>query len=381
MIGVANGHQRGLWLSLAQYLGLLAGVIAGASLAPVISDALGIQGGTVRPLGAALVLVVFGSIGSSLGYWIGRPLRSGLLRAHNHPRELESLAGALFSGLAVLSVAWFLGLSFDRTPIQQVAGLIQRSVVLRRVDQVFPRPPSFLTGVERVIASVPFPQTFAGLEPQLPGALPIPANVNTPGVQAAQRSTFRVESRGCGGLVTGSAFPYAPNYLVTNAHVVSGTARTSITSEATGTIQVRVVLFDAQRDVAVLYAPGLAAQPLQMAAAGRSTEGAVIGYPGGGAEDVEPAVIDGSVRAQGRDIYNQNLVERQIWVVEATVRPGNSGGPLVDLRGRAVGLIFAASSSEPHRAYALTADEIGGDLQQAAGSTTAINLSQYPCAV
>lgn len=383
LIGLGNGHQRGIWLSLAQYAGLVAGVVAGSALAPTIGDALGIQNQAVRPLAAVLVLVLFGSLGSTLGFWLGQALRAGILNRHPHPTELEAILGAAFSALAVLSVGWFLGLSLDRAPVPNVANLVQRSVILRRLDAIFPRPPAFLAGVERVIASVPFPQTFAGLGPELPGALEVPSSVDTAGVRGAERVTFKVEGQGCGGTVTGSAFPYAPGYLVTNAHVVSGTrpGATRIIDAGGHAYSARVVLFDGAKDVAVLYSPGLSLPPLPLGPARRGTAAAVIGYPGGGPEDVQPAVVDGSVKAQGRDIWNQNLVDRQIWVIQSEVRPGNSGGPLVDLTGKVIGVVFAASSNDPQQAYALTADEVTPDLQQGQGLTAGVNTQQYACAV
>lgn len=358
-------------------------MVAGAALAPAIGDALGIQNQSVRPLAAVLVLVLFGSLGSTLGFWLGQSLRAGILSRHQHPTELEAILGAAFSAAAVLSVAWFLGLSLDRAPVAGVADLVQRSAILRRLDAALPRPPAFLVGVEHVIAAVPFPQTFAGLEPELPGALQVPASADTPGVRTAERVTFKVEGQGCGGTVTGSAFPYAPGYLATNAHVVSGTrpGATRIVDANGHAYGARVVLFDGAKDIAVLYAPGLAVQPLQLGPARRGDAAAVIGYPGGGPEDVEPAVVDGSVKAQGRDIWNQNLVDRQIWVIQSNVRPGNSGGPLVDLGGKVIGVVFAASSNDPQQAYALTADEVSADLQQGQGMTAGVNTQQFACAV
>jgi S1-C subfamily serine protease len=107
----------------------------------------------------------------------------------------------------------------------------------------------------------------------------------------------------------------------------------------------------------------------------------VIGYPGGGPESVQPAVIDGAVNAQGRDIYNQSLVTREIWVIQSVVRPGNSGGPLLDKdTGKVVGVVFATSASDPNQAYALTYNEVSSDVQAGEGKHSAIDTSQYPCA-
>jgi S1-C subfamily serine protease len=380
LIGVANGYRRGFWLSFFQYLGMVVGVIVGAAVAPALLTALGVSGGTLRQVAAAAIVLVGGSAGSTLGYWISDPLRSAVLRRGvAHPPEM--LAGALFSAVAVLSVSWFLGLTFSRGPSPDLARLVQRSAILRQLDVIFPRPPGFLAGVQQVLAGVPFPQTFAGLAPPTEQPLQPPPAADTPQVRSAAASVFRVESRGCGGVVSGSAYPVAPGYLVTNAHVVSGTVGTTLSQGSSRRFGATVVLFDPQRDVAILFAPGITAQPLAAGQGGRGTQGAVIGYPGGGEETISPAVIDSMTDARGRDIYSSSLVDRQIWILESTVRPGNSGGPLVDLQGHVLGLVFAASSSNPSQAYALTNTEVDSDVRQGISHPQRVDTSGLQCAV
>jgi S1-C subfamily serine protease len=382
LVGVANGYRRGFWLSLFQYAGLVAGVVAGSALAQTVLDALHLTSGGVRPLAAVLVLVISGSLGSTLGFWVGEPVRRAFV-GRGLARPPEKLAGGLVSLFTVLSVAWFLGLTFSQGPSVDLGRLIQRSTVLRSMDVLFPRPPGFLSGVRGILAGVPFPQTFAGLEPALPQPLSPPASVNTTGVQSAAEVVYRVEGRGCGGVVSGSAYPVAKGYLITNAHVVSGTTNTVLSQDATGRSGIRatVVLFDAQKDVAILYAPQVSAPPLVATPAGRGTQGAVIGYPGGGAETIGPAVIEQGTAAEGRDIYNDTLVTRNIWILAAEVRPGNSGGPLVDLQGHVLGLVFAASSTDPQQAYALTSDEVQPDVSAGVGRTARVPTETFHCAV
>jgi hypothetical protein len=379
VVGVANGFSRGFWLSLAQYVGLLIGVVVGAAAAEPLLDYLGIGNPVARPLGAALVLVIGGSLGSSVGFAAGQPIRQRILKEQIHT-VADSAAGAVLSALAVLAMCWFLGLSFSRGPSPDLAYLLQRSTVLHALDRVAPRPPGFLARVEGILSGVSFPPVFAGLEPTLPGALPIPTSVNTPGVSHAAAVTVKVLGSGCGGMVTGSGFPIGGDLIVTNAHVVSGTSDHRVQLPDGTVLAARVIYFDPEVDIAVLKVPGYSGPALELAPAGRGTAAAVIGYPGGGAERVEPAVVDGAVEAEGRDIYNANLVTRQIYVLQAIVRPGNSGGPLVDTNGRVLGIVFATSASQADQAYALTNDAIANDLAQAQQSQTEVNTTQYSCA-
>ena len=378
VFAISSGYRRGFWLSLAQYAGLVLGVVIGATLAPIVMDALNLNGAAIRSLVAIMILIVLGTIGSSVGYWVGEPIRLRLL-AQPRGGRVDSFAGAVFSALAVLSVSWFLGLSLARIPSPPLSAAIQRSAILRALDGIAPRPPAFLARVETIIAGVNFPSAFSGLEPVGPSAQPLPSSINTPGVQAAAAETLKVQGFGCGGIVFGSGFPVGPGMVLTNAHVVAGTQGTTVRSSSGRSLSARVVLFDPERDVAILYVPRLALPPLNEASAQAGTQGAAIGYPGGGSETAEPAVVNGQVRAEGRDIYGQNLVVRSIWFTQAKVQPGNSGGPLVDLNGNVIGVIFAASTTQTGTAYALTDAEVQPDIDQARGRTDAVQIG--PCAM
>jgi len=377
VFAISSGYRRGFWLSLAQYAGLLLGVVVGAALAPVVMDALNLNG-AVRSLVAIMILIVLGTVGSSIGYWVGEPIRLRLL-AQPRGGRIDSVAGAIFSAVAVLSVSWFLGLSLARIPSPPLSAAIQRSAVLRALDGIAPRPPAFLARVETIIAGVNFPSAFSGLEPVGPSAQPLPSSVDTPGIRVAASETLKIQGYGCGGIVFGSGYPVGPGMVLTNAHVVAGTQGTTVKSTSGRSLSARVVLFDPERDVAILYVPRLALAPLNEAAAQAGTQGAAIGYPGGGAETAEPAVVNGQFQAQGRDIYGQNLVVRSIWTTRANVQPGNSGGPLVDLNGSVIGVIFAASTSQQGTAYALTDAEVQPDIDQAQGRTNAVAVG--PCAM
>ncbi|HSP10000.1 MAG TPA: MarP family serine protease [Candidatus Dormibacteraeota bacterium] len=378
VIGLANGYRRGFWLSLAQYVGLTIGVVLGALAAGRVLDYLHITNATARPLGAVLVLVIGGSLGSSIGFAAGEPIRRGILRAGIHT-STDSLGGAALSALAVMAMCWFLGLSFSRGPSPEIAQQIQKSVFLRTIDSIGMRPPVFLASVEGILAGVSFPSAFAGLEPTLQ-ALPLPLSIDTAGVNRVAESVVKVSSFGCGGLVTGSGFPVGVGYFVTNAHVVSGTSNHVIITPGGKEMKAAVVYFDPEKDVAVLYVPEYRGPGLTFGPAQRGTDAAVIGYPGGGPQKVVAAVVDGTIDAEGRDIYNENLVTRQIYVMQASVHPGNSGGPLVDLQGRVLGIVFATSAGNPNQAYALTDDEIATDIRDAQMNTSPKDTSQYACA-
>jgi S1-C subfamily serine protease len=325
-----------------------------------------------------LVLVIGGSLGSSIGFAAGEPIRRGILRTGIHT-STDSIGGAALSAVVVMAMCWFLGLSFSRGPSQEIAQQIQKSALLRSIDSIGVKPPVFLASVEGILAGVSFPSAFAGLEPTL-AALPVPTSVDTAGVNRTAESVVKVSSFGCGGLVTGSGFPVGVGYIVTNAHVVSGTSAHAIIMPGGRQMKATVVFFDPEKDVAVLSVPDYTGSGLTFGPAERGTKAAVIGYPGGGPEKVVPAVVDGTMEAEGRDIYNENLITRQIYVMQASVRPGNSGGPLVDLEGRVLGIVFATSAGDPNQAYALTDDEIAADIRSAQTNPSPKDTSQYACA-
>jgi S1-C subfamily serine protease len=143
---------------------------------------------------------------------------------------------------------------------------------------------------------------------------------------------------------------------------------------AAGQVDARVVLFDPELDVAVLYAPDLRGVPLRFAASdpGRGAVGAAIGYPGGGSLTVVPAAVTGAYPATGLDIYDKATVRRQILELRAQIDRGDSGGPFVLRDGTIGGLIFAEARTDPDVGYALSPTAVAIRIGPAMGRSDAV---------
>ncbi len=373
LLTVAAGHRRGLTQAGLGALGLLAGLALGAVLAGLVPPHLHGLTPTARSVVAIGLLLGGGLVGNSVGAALGARMRRTALRTRLG--RLDSWLGAAFGGAVTLLVVWFLGLTFSTGPVPALSQEIQGSAILRGLDAHVPRPPGIFATLQQLLSAVPFPEVFVNLVPPLPGAVPLPRGLlHRPAVAVGAARTVRVLSTGCGGVDEGSGFPVAPDLVLTNAHVVAGGSRVVVQRADGAARAATVVLFDPLRDLAVLRVPGLGLAPLRFAAAeGRGATGVVVGYPGGGPERVVPAAVRGALDAVGRDIYAQALVTREIEVLDADIRPGNSGGPFLSAQGRVLGVVFARSTVTPGLGFALSSAEVLPDVHRAAGRRGAVS--------
>jgi S1-C subfamily serine protease len=185
----------------------------------------------------------------------------------------------------------------------------------------------------------------------------------------------------CDRALTGSGFVYAPERVMTNAHVVAGVDDVFVRIGGTGRpLRAEVVTFDPDIDVAVLAVPGLTGPLLRFEAnpPERGDDAVVVGFPGGRAYTVGSARVRSVIEARGFDIYDSGRVTREIIAIRGTVRSGNSGGPLLDPQGRVLGVVFAASVDDPQTGYALSAAQVQDDARLGVVSTLPVDTG--PCA-
>jgi S1-C subfamily serine protease len=151
---------------------------------------------------------------------------------------------------------------------------------------------------------------------------------------------------------------------MTNAHVVAGTDKVQVESNG-DRLDGTVVVYDPDRDLAVIYVPGLRA-PVMPFSSGRVATGAnaiVLGFPLDGPFNAQSARVREVSRITGPDIYDSGDVTREIYTIRALVRSGNSGGPLVTPQGSVIGVIFAAAADDRNTGFAVTTSEAAGTAQ------------------
>jgi S1-C subfamily serine protease len=158
-------------------------------------------------------------------------------------------------------------------------------------------------------------------------------------LRAAREFTVRIRALGCDRLGTGSGFVLDDGLIVTNRHVVGQPREVAISTWDGRSFDARVDGIAQDADLAVIRVSGLdlPRATVRDAPAVIGERIAVIGYPGGGGATITTGRVLGFTDGP---ILGETVPAIR---VDAEVRPGNSGGPLIDAEGRVIGVIFALS--------------------------------------
>jgi S1-C subfamily serine protease len=346
--------------------GFIAGIFVAAWLSPLVGRLL--PSAPFKSLLLAALVLAFGAGVGTSAEVVAVRLEQRFKPERGIP--INVALGAVFGGFAALLSVWLIAAMLAQSPLTSLNQSLQSSRIVRSLDQHLPQAPTVLARVGRLFGVHNFPQVFTGLEPFPATPVPTPSDSTVAAVaRADQPSVVKIEGEGCGEDISGSGFVVAPGEVVTNAHVVAGISHPFILDRS-GIHLAYAVYFDPDLDLAILRA-NLSDPALSMVAGSESagTQGAVLGYPGGGSYHAGAAAIVRQMTAVGRNIYGDGLIARDVYEIQADVEPGNSGGPLVLPNGRVIGVVFAQAVSQPGIGYALVSAEVSQKVAQAGNST------------
>jgi S1-C subfamily serine protease len=350
------GYAQGLVVGALSLGGFIAGGFIGSRIGPLL-----LEDGSSSPyapvfalVGAFLIGGILASVLESVGFQLRRRMRGGLGQA-------DGIAGAALLACAGLAVAWMAGAIALQTPgAREYRRDIQRSAILSRLNETFP-PRSVLNALARID---PFP-SIEGPAPQVPA--PSSRIARDPEVRAAAQRTVKILGTACGLGVEGSGWIAADGVVVTNAHVVAGQEDTTVQLGGEGPRHdADAIWFDSRNDLAILRSSGLSGTPpLEMRVnAPSGTSGAVVGYPGNGPLTIRPARLGPTTTVISEDSYGRGPLRRRVTALRGTVKSGNSGGPVLDGKGRVLTTVFASTTGGGPRGGYGVPDSI---VQQALG--------------
>lgn len=360
LAAMTSGWRQGGLASLLSAVGILAGLIIGLGVAPLvlqITDQVGIR--FLLALGMLLLLIGLGQLlGSALGHAIRDRMKT------KSGQRVDSSFGAILMSVFSLVLIWLIATPMATGLSNSVGKGVRESAILREVNKVMPDE---LTQLPRSISGM---LNDSGLPPvMMPWEDGSSVDVEAPNIEVTDQAMVQdirpsvvhviADADGCRRRMMGSGFVTADNYVVTNAHVVAGT-QTAYVDTVVGIKEARVVYYNPEVDIAVLRAENLGLEPLAWADGPAYTgdDAVVMGFPHSGPFTANAARIRERVNIAGPDIYSNSRVERESYILRGTVVQGNSGGPLISPNGTVLGLIFGASVDDTDTGYAITAEEV-----------------------
>ncbi|MEU9287258.1 MarP family serine protease [Streptomyces sp. NPDC048275] len=381
------GYRQGFVVGILSVIGFLGGGLVAVYALPVIwgwatNDT---EVSTTAAVVAVIVVIVCASVGQALTTHLGNKLRRYI--TWSPARALDATGGALVNVVAMLLVAWLIGSALAGTTLPTLGKEVRNSKVLLGVSRALPnQADTWFADFSSVLAQNGFPQVFSPFanEPITDVQPPDPALASSAVAIRAQKSIVKVmgTATSCGKVLEGTGFVFGDRRVMTNAHVVGGVDEPTVQIGGEGKrYDATVVLYDWERDIAVLDVPNLDAPALQFTTedANSADNAIVAGFPQNGSYNVQPARVRGRITANGPDIYHRKTVRRDVYSLYANVRQGNSGGPLLTPEGKVYGVVFAKSLDDANTGYALTADEVQEDITK--GRTANQQVDSDSCAL
>ncbi|OJY40917.1 MarP family serine protease [Pseudonocardia sp. 73-21] len=379
LIAAVSGWRHGMAVALLSFVGVLGGAILGVRLAPLLAS--GIASPSSRVIVSIVVVVLLVALGETTGVFFGRRIRDHIRGERS--LKIDSGLGSVLQAVTVVIAAWLVALPLASASFPTVAAGIRGSEVLRAVNSVMPDGAKALPDELRQLlnnsgfpdVTNPFSQT-----PITEAGPPNASLSNDAVIKDVRSSVLKIRGRApsCQRMLEGSGFVIGPQLVLTNAHVVAGTSSTQV--EVAGRrgpvdLDARVVLYDPEVDVAVLRVPDLDEKPLvfEPQPASPQDDAIVLGYPLDGSFTVTPARVRQEIKLKGPDIYEKGDITRDVYTIRATVRSGNSGGPMIDPSGRVIGVVFGAALDDSETGFVLTVDQVSRAVQAAPGLTREVD--------
>jgi S1-C subfamily serine protease len=161
-------------------------------------------------------------------------------------------------------------------------------------------------------------------------------------LRRAQEVTVRIRTLGCRQFGVGSGFVLPGGIVVTNRHVVDEPREVTVNTWDGRTVEADVSGLAVDSDLAILQLADDADLPeaeLRTTPIEPGERIVAVGYPGGGPSTVSSGtvlgLVDGELFGEPADVLQ----------IDADIRQGNSGGPVLDMDGRVIGVVFALDAS------------------------------------
>ena len=366
------GVQRGFFASIGTLAGLAAGAFAAFWLTPLVSA------WVPSPVwrGPAVLLTALGLVfaGAAVGSAIGSALRSGADRLKL--RGIERFLGGIASVVAAILSLALVAPAIAVAGIPVISSAVASSAILRGIEAATPDPvAAALAQLRGAVLDDGLPGLGLLLGPGTAEPAP-PVALDDPELQRAAASVARVSGNAyaCGRGSSGTGFVVAADRVVTNAHVVAGVDTPVVELPGVPAREGRIVYFDPIDDLAVIAVDDLDAAVLPFSPTLTAGDAAVVqGFPYGGPFTMVSAGVESVGTANVPDVYDSSWNPREIYSLQAVVRPGNSGGPLLTGDGEVAGVVFARAENDDNVGYAMTMAELTPVADRAPSLTNTVS--------